>query len=128
MIIGIGTDIVEIKHIYKLLQRFGHKFTERLFTVSERKYCDQKSYSAPFYAKRFAAKEACVKALGVGFSQGITWKDVAVHNLNGGQPTLKVSDAVFRFLNMNFGDSEYFFHLSLSDTRENAVATVVIEK
>jgi holo-[acyl-carrier protein] synthase len=91
MILGIGSDIIDIRRIEKTIERYGDRFLERVFTETERKKSDRRAARAASYAKRFAAKEACAKALGTGFSQGVFWKDLGVVNLPTGQPTMHLT-------------------------------------
>jgi holo-[acyl-carrier protein] synthase len=91
MIIGIGNDIIDIRRIEASIARFGQKFIDRLFTEIEQKKSDRRANRAASYAKRFAAKEACSKALGTGFRDGIYWRDMGVVNLPSGKPTLALT-------------------------------------
>ena len=86
MILGIGSDLCDIRRIERSLERFGDRFTHRIFTEGERARSDRRAARAPSYARRFAAKEACAKALGTGMSRGVFWRDMEVVNLPGGQP------------------------------------------
>jgi holo-[acyl-carrier protein] synthase len=88
MILGLGNDIVDIERIERTIARFGDRFLERVFTETERRKSDRRKERAASYAKRFAAKEACSKALGTGFRQGVFWRDMGVINLPSGRPTL----------------------------------------
>ena len=91
MIVGIGNDIIDIRRIERTLDRFGARFTQRIFTDIERAKSDRRRLRAASYAKRFAAKEACSKALGTGFSRGVFWKDLGVVNEPSGRPTMRTS-------------------------------------
>jgi len=91
MILGIGNDMVDIRRIDATLKRFGDRFTERIFTDVERTKSDRRRQRAASYAKRFAAKEACSKALGTGLRRGVFWRDMGVVNLPSGRPTLKLT-------------------------------------
>jgi holo-[acyl-carrier protein] synthase len=91
MIIGIGSDMVDIRRIESAIERYGDRFLDRIFTETERLKSDSRQARAASYAKRFAAKEACAKALGTGLSQGVFWRDMGVVNLPTGQPTLQLS-------------------------------------
>ncbi len=91
MIIGIGNDIIDIRRIEETLNRFGDRFTQRIFTEIERKKSDRRRMRAASYAKRFAAKEACSKALGTGFRRGVFWRDLGVVNLPSGKPTMALT-------------------------------------
>ena len=98
MIIGIGNDLIDIRRVEKTLERFGERFTHRIFTELERQKSDRRRLRAASYAKRFAAKEACSKALGTGFRKGVFWRDIGVVNLPSGQPTLKLTGNAARHL------------------------------
>jgi holo-[acyl-carrier protein] synthase len=91
MIIGLGSDMVDIRRIEETLERFGERFIARIFTDIERKKSDGRAQRAASYAKRFAAKEACSKALGTGFHAGVFWKDMGVVNLPSGRPTMQLT-------------------------------------
>lgn len=91
MIIGIGSDIIDIRRIERTLERYGERFTERVFTAVERAKSDRRRLRAASYAKRYAAKEACSKALGTGFRRGVYWRDMGVVNLPTGQPTMALT-------------------------------------
>ena len=88
MIIGIGSDLCDIRRIETTLEKFGDRFVERCFTDIERRRSDRRAGRAASYAKRFAAKEACAKALGTGLKKGVFWRDMGVVNLPSGQPTM----------------------------------------
>lgn len=91
MILGIGNDLIDITRIEKTLDRFGDRFLDRVFTDIERKKSDRRTQRAASYAKRFAAKEACSKALGTGFRRGVFWRDMGVINLASGKPTMALT-------------------------------------
>ena len=91
MIIGIGNDLIDITRIEQTIDRFGDRFLDRIFTDVERAKSDRRKLRAASYAKRFAAKEACSKALGTGFRKGVFWRDMGVVNLPGGKPTMKLT-------------------------------------
>ncbi|SON56292.1 Holo-[acyl-carrier-protein] synthase [Hartmannibacter diazotrophicus] len=91
MIIGIGSDLIDIRRVEKTLDRFGERFTNRVFTEIERAKSDRRKMRAASYAKRFAAKEACSKALGSGISMGVAWKELGVVNLPSGKPTIELT-------------------------------------
>lgn len=90
-VIGLGNDIIDIRRVEKTLDRFGDRFIERIFTDIERQRSDRRRMRAASYAKRFAAKEACSKALGTGFRRGVFWRDMGVVNLRSGKPTMKLT-------------------------------------
>jgi len=128
MILGIGSDLTDIRRIQSSLDRFGDRFTHRLFTALERARSERKADRAGSYAKRFAAKEACAKALGTGLSQGVFWCDMGVANLPTGQPTLALTGgAAARLAAMTPPGLTAKVHLSLTDDYPYAQAFVVIE-
>jgi holo-[acyl-carrier protein] synthase len=92
MILGIGSDIIDIRRIERTLRRFGDRFVDRVFTPEERRKAESRAHPAATYAKRFAAKEACAKALGTGFRAGVFWRDLAVVNMPSGRPTMRLSN------------------------------------
>ena len=98
MIIGIGSDLIDIRRVEKTLERFGDRFTNRCFTEIERTKSDRRRLRAASYAKRYAAKEACSKALGTGFRKGVFWRDLGVINLPGGKPTMKLTGGALKRL------------------------------
>jgi len=99
MILGLGSDLIDIRRIEKSIERFGDRFIERIFTDIERAKSDRRAQRAASYAKRFAAKEACAKALGTGLNKGVFWRDMGVVNLPGGKPTLALTNGALRRLN-----------------------------
>ena len=128
MIIGIGSDLCDIRRIERALQRFGDRFTHRVFTEGERVRSDRRAARAPSYARRFAAKEACAKALGTGLSRGVFWRDMEVVNLPGGKPTLRLTGgALTRLRAMTPEGYEAHLHVSLTDDVPIAQAFVIIE-
>ncbi len=98
MILGLGNDIIDIERIERTIARFGDRFLDRVFTEVERKKSDRRRERAASYAKRFAAKEACAKALGTGFRRGVFWRDMGVINLPSGRPTLLLTGGAARQL------------------------------
>ena len=98
MILGLGNDLIDIRRIEKTLERHGDRFTHRLFTEIEREKSDKRAQRAASYAKRFAAKEACSKALGTGISRGVYWRDMGVVNLPSGRPTIALTGGAARIL------------------------------
>jgi holo-[acyl-carrier protein] synthase len=98
MILGIGSDIVDIRRIERTIARHGDRFLERIFTETERRRATRKTNAAATYAKRFAAKEACAKALGTGMRQGVFWRDIGVVNLPTGRPTVRLTGGALRHL------------------------------
>jgi len=98
VIVGIGSDLIDIRRIERTLERFGDKFTRRIFTELERAKCERRRTRAASYARRFAAKEACSKALGTGFRNGVFWRDLGVVNLASGRPTMKLTGGALKRL------------------------------
>lgn len=128
MILGIGTDLANIERIAATLDRFGDRFRNRVFTEAEQKKADRRKDAAGTYAKRWAAKEACSKALGTGLRMGISWKDMAVSNLKTGQPIMHLTGwAAERLADMTPPGYEATVHVSLTDDHPWAQAFVVIE-
>jgi holo-[acyl-carrier protein] synthase len=128
MILGIGSDLCDIRRIERSLARFGDRFTHRIYTDSERARSDRRAARAPSYARRFAAKEACAKALGTGLAHGVFWRDMEVVNLPGGKPTMRLTGgALARLADMTPAGHEAVVHVSLTDDPPLAQAFVVIE-
>ena len=128
MIIGIGSDLIDIRRVEKSLERFGARFTERCFTEIERAKSDGRKNRAASYAKRFAAKEACSKALGTGFKRGVFMKDIGVVNAPSGAPTLALTGgAADRLAAMVPAGHKAHIHLTLTDDHPWAQAFVIIE-
>jgi len=128
MILGIGSDLSDIRRIQNSLDRFGARFTHRCFTELERRRSERKPDRAASYAKRFAAKEACAKALGTGMRGAVYWRDMGVVNLPSGQPTLALTGgALARLESLIPAGHEARIHLSLTDEHPYAQAFVVIE-
>ena len=128
MIIGIGSDIIDIRRIERTLERYGDRFTERVFTALERAKSDRRRLRAASYAKRYAAKEACSKALGTGFRRGVYWRDMGVVNLPGGKPTMRLTNgAAKRLAEMTPEGCRAVIHLTITDDFPLAQAFVIIE-
>ena len=128
MILGIGSDLTDIRRIQASLDRFGDRFRNRCFTELERRRSEAKTDSAASYAKRFAAKEACAKALGTGLRRGVFWRDMGVVNLRSGQPTLALTGgAAARLAEMTPPGQKAVIHLSMTDDAPYAQAFVIIE-
>ncbi|MET0337678.1 MAG: holo-ACP synthase [Caulobacter sp.] len=129
MIIGIGSDLCDIRRIQKSLDRFDQRFTHRIFTEIERTRSERKPDRASSYAKRFAAKEACAKALGTGVPRrGVHWADMGVVNLRSGQPTMALTNgAAARLAELIPEGMVPVIHLSLTDDHPYAQAFVIIE-
>ena len=128
MILGIGTDLANIERIQGTLDRFGDRFRNRVFTDVEQRKAERRRDVAGTYAKRWAAKEACSKALGTGLRMGIAWRDMAVSNLPTGQPVMEVTGwAADRLAAMTPQGHEAIIHVTLTDDHPWAQAFVVIE-
>jgi holo-[acyl-carrier protein] synthase len=128
MIIGIGNDIIDIRRIEKSLGRFGDRFVQRIFTDVEQRKSDKRAQRAASYAKRFAAKEACSKALGTGLSQGVFWRDMGVVNLPTGAPTMHLTGgAAERLKRLTPAGNEVKVHLTMTDEYPYAQAIVILE-
>lgn len=127
MIIGIGSDLIDIRRIEKTLAQFPGKFEERCFTDIERAKSDKRRRRAESYAKRFAAKEACSKALGTGFRRGVFWKDMGVVNLPGGKPTMELTGgALQRLEEITPSSMRARIDVSITDEYPLAQVTVII--
>ncbi|HTP82368.1 MAG TPA: holo-ACP synthase [Alphaproteobacteria bacterium] len=127
MIIGIGSDLIDIRRIEATLQRFGPRFIERIFTPLEREKSERRANRAESYARRFAAKEACAKALGTGLRRGVFWRDMGVVNLPGGRPTLQLTGGALARLNALLPPgTEARIDVSLTDEPPLAQAVVII--
>lgn len=127
MIIGIGNDLIDIRRVEKTLERHGERFTNRIFTEIEQAKSDRRLKRAESYAKRFAAKEACSKALGTGLSRGVFWRDMGVVNLPGGKPTMALTGgAAQRLAEITPDGHEPDIHLTITDDFPLAQAIVII--
>ena len=127
MILGLGSDLSDIRRIQNSLERFGDRFKERVFTELERTRSDRKADAAASYAKRFAAKEACAKALGTGMRRGVFWRDMGVVNMRSGQPTMALTGgAAKRLQEMTPEGMRAVIHLTLTDEYPLAQAIVII--
>ena len=128
MIIGLGSDLIDIRRIDQTLDRFGPRFIQRVFTEIEQKKSDRRNQRAASYAKRFAAKEACSKALGTGLSNGVFWRDMGVVNLPSGKPTMALTGGAQRRLESMVPDGfTAAIHLTITDDYPLAQAFVIIE-
>ena len=128
MIIGIGSDLIDIRRIENSLEKFGDRFIERIFTPVERARSERRKQRAASYAKRFAAKEACSKALGTGLSRSVFWRDMGVVNLPGGKPTMVLTNgAAERLASMVPTGHRPVIHLTITDDFPLAQAFVIIE-
>lgn len=127
MIIGLGNDLIDIRRVEKTLERHGERFTMRVFTQIEREKSDRRRNRAASYAKRFAAKEACSKALGTGLSKGVFWRDMGVVNLPGGKPTIQLTGgAAERLKEITPEGLVPEIHLTITDDFPLAQAIVII--
>ena len=127
MIIGIGSDIIDIRRVEKTIARFGDKFIQRIFTAVEQKKSDGRANRAASYAKRYAAKEACSKALGTGFRRGVFWRDMGVVNLPSGKPTIALTGgALARLQEITPAGMVPQIDISITDEQEMAQVIVII--
>jgi holo-[acyl-carrier protein] synthase len=127
MIIGLGNDVIDIRRVKRTIERYGERFLARVFTETERLKSDNRAGRAASYAKRFAAKEACAKALGTGFRQGVFWRDMGVVNLSSGRPTLQLTGGAARALERLTPEGhEVRIDLSITDDFPTAQAIVII--
>ena len=128
MILGIGSDLIDIRRIEKTLERHGERFIGRIFTDIERRKSEGRRMRAASYAKRFAAKEACAKALGTGLHQGVFWRDMGVVNLRSGKPTMALTGgAAERLKSITPAGMTPVIHVTITDEYPLAQALVVIE-
>ena len=125
-IFGIGTDIINIKRMEKSIKKNGDNFINKIFSQKEILYCKKKKNPFPFYAKRFAAKEALSKALGTGIRKGIKFKNIEITNDDFGKPSIELKGTTATFLKKKIKTKNYSIHLSLSDDIPWAQATVII--
>jgi holo-[acyl-carrier protein] synthase len=128
MILGVGSDLIDIRRIEKAIERFGDRFLERIFTEAERRRCDRRGLTrGASYARRFAAKEAAAKALGTGFRSGVFWRDLGVVNLPSGQPGLRLTGGALRRLAaITPAGMQARLDVSLTDEPPLAQAVVII--
>ena len=128
MIIGLGSDLIDIRRVEQTLERFGERFVQRIFTDIEQAKSERRKERAASYAKRFAAKEACSKALGTGLRQGVFWRDMGVANLPSGQPTMVLTGGALVRLESLMPDGHLpSIHLTITDDWPLAQAFVIIE-
>ena len=128
MILGIGSDLIDIRRIEKTLERSGERFIGRVFTDTERRKSEGRKMRAASYAKRFAAKEACAKALGTGLHQGVFWRDMGVVNLRSGKPTMSLTGgAAARLESITPAGMSAIIHVTITDEWPLAQAFVIIE-
>ncbi|RUW62454.1 holo-ACP synthase [Mesorhizobium sp. M7A.F.Ca.US.008.03.1.1] len=128
MIIGIGSDLIDIRRIEKSLERHGQRFIQRIYTEIEQARSENRRARAASYAKRFAAKEACAKALGTGLAQGVFWRDMGVVNLSSGAPTMALTGGAQARLDKILPKGHRAaIHLTITDDFPLAQAFVIIE-
>ena len=128
MIIGIGNDTIDIRRVEKVLDKYGERFTHRIFTDVEVRKSERRRLRAASYAKRFAAKEACSKALGTGMSGGVFWRDMGVVNLPSGKPTMALTGgAAKRLAALTPAGRRAEIHVTITDDFPLAQALVIIE-
>ena len=123
-ILGIGTDLVDISRVHKLLEK-NKKFKKRIFSIKEIKYCESKKNKTACYSKRFAAKEAFVKALGIGISRGVSFNEISINNNKNGAPYIELIGKTKKIVK-NLNNNKNKIYLSLSDEKKYALAMVVI--
>jgi holo-[acyl-carrier protein] synthase len=127
MIIGLGSDLVDVRRIAKVIERHGERFLDRIYTPVERARAERRANKIETYAKRFAAKEACAKALGTGLRAGVFWRDMGVVNLSSGRPTMKLTGgALARLKAITPAGCEARIDISLTDEGPTAQAIVMI--
>jgi len=127
MILGVGSDLIDIRRIEQAIDRFGDRFLDRIFTEAERQKCDRRANRAASYARRFAAKEACAKALGTGIRQGVFWRDLGVINRASGQPSMRLTGGALRRLDeITPPGTTAQLDVSLTDEPPLAQAVVII--
>ena len=128
MILGIGNDIIDIRRIEKTFEKHGQRFVDRIYTEVEKRKSERRAQRIPSYAKRFAAKEACSKALGTGLSNGVYWRDMGVVNLPSGKPTMQLTNgAAAQLARMVPAGKTAVVHLTMTDEYPYAQAIVIIE-
>jgi holo-[acyl-carrier protein] synthase len=125
MILGLGSDLVDIRRIEQAIERFGDRFLDRIFTEVERARCDRQARPAEGYARRFAAKEAGAKALGTGFRDGVFWRDLGVVNLPSGKPSLRLTGGALRRLE-EITPAGMTVHLDITLTDEPPLAQALV--
>ena len=127
MIIGLGNDIIDIRRIEKTIERYGERFLDRIYTLTERERSERRRERVASYAKRFAAKEACAKALGTGLRNGVFWRDMGVVNLPSGRPTLSLTNGAARQLDaITPSGHQARIDLTITDDYPLAQAIVII--
>jgi holo-[acyl-carrier protein] synthase len=127
MIIGLGSDIIDARRIARVIEKYGDRFLDRIYTPTERAKADGRANRVETYAKRFAAKEACAKALGTGFRKGVFWRDLGVVNLPGGKPSMRLTGgALERLQAITPPGCDAAIEVSLTDEGPTAQAIVII--
>ena len=126
MIISNGIDIIDIRRIKKTISKYSNRFKERCFSQGEINRSESQIKSAESYAKKYAAKEACAKALGTGLARGVFWKDIEVQNDQFGKPKIKLHNNAFNFLKKLNKNKDILIEVSLSDEKNYAIANVII--
>jgi holo-[acyl-carrier protein] synthase len=125
MILGIGSDLIDIRRIERVIARHGERFLARIYTQTERAKAERRKNRIDTYAKRFAAKEACAKALGTGLRRGVFWRDMGVVNLPSGKPTLRLTGGALRRLE-EITPAGYDPHIDLTITDEGPLAQALV--
>lgn len=127
MIIGLGSDIIDARRIGRVIEKYGERFLNRIYTSAERAKADGRANRVETYAKRYAAKEACAKALGTGFRRGVFWRDLGVVNLPGGKPSMKLTGGALKRLQaITPPGCDAMIEVSLTDEGPTAQAIVII--
>ena len=126
MILGTGIDIIDIRRIKKTIDKYGFRFKKKCFHNSEINKSESRLKSVESYAKRYAAKEACAKALGTGLARGVFWKDIQVKNDKFGKPKIKLHNNALKFLKKMTKSDDFLIEVSLSDEKKYAIANVII--
>ena len=126
MIIGNGIDIIDISRIKRTIDKYGFRFKNKCFHLGEIRKSEARLKSVESYAKRYAAKEACAKALGTGLARGVFWKDIEVHNNKFGKPKIKLHNNALKFLKEMTKSNDCLIEVSLSDEKKYAIANVII--
>ena len=127
MIIGVGTDIIDVKRIEAVIKKYNYKFKKRCFSPNEINRSENRANSIGSYAKRYAAKEACSKALGTGLARGVFWKDIEIVNNKYGKPKIILHNRALKRLR-TMSDRNYKIDVSLSDEKNYAIANVIISE
>ena len=126
MVIGFGTDIIDITRVERIINLYGNKFKKRCFTSKEIERSEKKYNSISSYAKRYAAKEACSKALGTGLAQGVFWKDIEIYNDSYGKPFIELHNKAITRIKKISRNKTFNIEVSLSDEKNYAIANVII--